>query len=88
MVIWKYEIPVAGEFSLEIPISYQFLHVDTQRGVPMLWVMVDPEAPKRPINFFVAATGQSLPVGVGLMGVHVGTFQVENETLVFHLFKE
>ena len=55
------------------------------RGVPMLWALVDPEAPKVQRRFLLVGTGQPLPDEVEGF-TFVDSFQLQNGALVFHLF--
>ena len=82
-VIWKYEVPVTDEFTIELPNAFRVLTVQTQRGVPQLWVLVDPDAEFTvPQRFWLVGTGHPITHG----GDYIGTFQIG--TFVFHLFME
>ena len=80
--IWKFELkPMSGV--LEMPKGAHVLSVQTQRGTPCLWAFVDPESPTVPHSVRIHGTGWPLSENID---EYVGTFQVEGETLVFHVF--
>ena len=84
MKIYKYAVPVADEFTIEMPEAARLLDVQVQRGDVQLWAMVDPEARKVTRKFAMRGTGHDAG-GLGFAS-HVGTFQVSGGALVFHLF--
>ena len=82
--IWKFNVPVEDEFVIEMPIRAEFLSVQTQFGVPQMWFIVEPEKSKEPRRFRVVGTGHPMPEG---SLKYLGTFQVHEGSLVFHLFE-
>ncbi|MDP3703094.1 MAG: hypothetical protein Q8R78_01720 [Candidatus Omnitrophota bacterium] len=83
--VWKYPIPVAGLFTLEMPAGAEVLSVQIQRGNPMLWTLVETDFPKRERAFRIVGTGHELLNANELE--FRGTFQVRDESEVFHLFE-
>jgi hypothetical protein len=83
--IWKFEIPIADEFAIEMPAGTELLSVQAQGGTdPVLWALVDDKAPMARRGFALRGTGHEAD---GLTkGDYVGTFQVHGGRLVFHLF--
>lgn len=82
--IWKFPIPIADYFELDMPIGADVLAVQVQRGKPQLWAVVDPEARKVQTGFCLHGTGH--PVS-DQAGRYVGSFQLMDGDLVFHLFE-
>ena len=83
--IWKYEIPDGQIVTVSMPKGARLLSVQVQRGVPMLWALVDPKAPVERRTFHIAGTGWDFdPDGLN----YVGTFQVSGGEFVFHLFEQ
>lgn len=88
VAIWKYEIPIEDEFMLLLPATAVVLSVQVQRGVPVLWAVVESGHALIPRKFQLQGTGQPL----GKCGPFIGTFQLEsyrgvdNLGLVYHLF--
>ena len=81
--IWKFEIPIQDEFELQIPMASQVLTVQVQHGKPCIWVMVNPDAKRITYQFVLRGTGHPIE---GDLGPHIGTLQMADGSLVFHLF--
>lgn len=84
--IWKYPIPVADDFTLDLPRHSRLLHVAEQDGQPMLWVLVDPGQPEVARQFRIFGTGNAIrPPADGERLDHVGTWL--SKPFVWHLFE-
>ena len=85
--IWKFHIPMSSSSRVElnIPRGFKILDLQVQHGQPCIWAVVDPKAPKVPVQFMVVGTG--FEVDAELLTNHVGTFQVSRGEFVFHLFQ-
>jgi len=85
--IFKYPVLIQDHFTLELPKDAEILTVQTQRGTPQLWAMVDSETEKEKRYFRLTGTGH--PLGDDYLRIinYIGTFQMGNGTLVFHLFE-
>lgn len=89
--IWKFEIPIMDNFTLELPDGARFLDVQTQSiGIvvfsvekPQAWFLLNPEAKKVTRHFVLVGTGH--PVLMPEKLTYLGTFQIRS--LVFHLFE-
>ena len=81
MKIWKYSL-VFPTGNVAIPAGGKILDLQQQRGVPCLWVLVNPEAEKELRTFTVYGTGHEIP-DEGFE--YVGTYQ--EGMLVWHLFE-
>ena len=83
--IWKYELPVEDEVTIELPISNRILCIQIQNGKPYIWVWVATKAVLRPHKFYVVGTGNPMPEGID---TYIGTFQLNesSEGFVFHVF--
>jgi len=84
--IWKYPVPIADTFTLELAPGARPLSVQCQDGAPFLWVLLDPSLGPEPRHFHLLGTGH--PRGARSLGTFLGTFQLAGGTLVFHLFAE
>lgn len=82
--VFKYELPVGDEVSIDMPRGAEILHVDVQNHRPYLWARVDASAPPEARHFRFAGTGHTLDDRVGK---HVGSFLMEGGHLVFHIFE-
>ena len=81
--ILKYSL--APRITLEMPQGAKILAVQTQRNEPQMWALVDTGQFKVSRTFRVYPTGVEFDVA-GL--AYIGTFQVQDGTLVFHVFEE
>jgi hypothetical protein len=86
MVIWKFGV-AAGEFTHEMPEGAAILTVQTQADEPQMWALVDPDQPRRPRRFATLATGQPIPEELTGAMRYIGTFQLAEGGLVFHVFE-
>lgn len=84
-VVWKYPVELVEEFSLEMPSQAELLCVQTQHGLPFLWAEVNPETEKKTRRFRVFGTGH--PIDTDEWVEYVGTFQLDEGHLVFHLYE-
>lgn len=86
LTMWKYPLPEAERFTLDLPHDAQPLTVQCQHGAPCLWVKLDTDAPRFPRTFHLYGTGHPIEPDVSLW--FIGTFQLQRGTYVFHLFEE
>lgn len=84
MTIWKFVIEPGDTVIIGMPKGAQVLSVDSQYGVPCVWALVDPDAPKVLRKFRMAGTAHH--VEKKHTKNFVGTFQLDGGSLVFHLF--
>ncbi len=84
--VYKYPLPFEAHFRLELPLGAKVLHVDVQLGKPQLWALVDPHSPLAWRYFRVAGTGHEIVQEPSRLD-YVGTFQLHDGQLVFHLFE-
>lgn len=87
LTIFKYPVLLKNNFTLELPKDAKILTVQTQRGTPQLWAMVDSETEKEKRYFRLAGTGYTLGDDYLKIINYIGTFQMGNGVLVFHLFE-
>ncbi|MCP4552476.1 MAG: hypothetical protein GY834_10655 [Bacteroidetes bacterium] len=85
LVIYKYPVIPNDEICIEMPEDAQILTVDTQFGKPQIWALVNPQNPLEKRHFRMAGTGHSIDEKQNLH--HLGTFQMDEGTLIFHLFE-
>jgi hypothetical protein len=82
--IWKFQVPIADEFTISMPAGARLLDVQTQAGEPQIWAICNPAATPVSRSFSLRGTGHDAN---GAEGAHyVGTFQLQGGALVFHLF--
>jgi hypothetical protein len=87
-VIWKYPLwpdDARDVVPLDMPANSQILAIQFQEGAgPCLWALVDPQQPTEQRQFRVVGTGHSIDEDTGQ---YLGTFQMMNGALVFHVFE-
>ena len=84
--IYKYQLPIGGRVPIKMPKGAKILSLHTQRDAPCIWVEVDTEEPAIKIHHFrVYGTGHGLPDNPG---THIGTFLVEKDNFVFHVYEQ
>lgn len=93
-VIWKAPLFVGGlraneqKLTVNLPVFSRILHVGRQHGSHYVWFMCDPanRDKKQPVDIYVIVTGEEFETLS--IGDHIGTLISENESMVFHFFKE
>lgn len=84
--IWKYSLNVDDIVTLEMPEGAEVLTIQTQYGEPQIWALVDPIKPSVKRHFRVYGTGHNISYNI-LKENYIGTFQMYQGQLVFHLFE-
>lgn len=83
--VFKYPIPIEDHFEIEMPGGATILHIDMQHGEPQMWVLVSPDAPLFKRKFRFAGAGH--PIDSSSKPIHVGTFKMRGDALIFHVFE-
>lgn len=83
--IWKFELEINGEQAVSMPEGAEILSLQVQRGKPCIWVMVDSAARSQEQRWF-KTFGTGHPIEYAL-GAFVGTYQLKDGDLVFHVFE-
>lgn len=87
ITIYKYQIPIKDKFEIEMHRGAVILSVQVQRGIPCLWAMVDKEMSKGMRKFILLGTGHDSGLDSSSRLNYTGTFQLHDETEVYHLFE-
>jgi len=82
--IFKYELDVLDKQTLLMPADAVILCVQAQHGKGQLWARVIPGNPLMPRVFETYGTGQEIR---GDTCCYVGTYQMADGNLVFHVFE-
>lgn len=83
-VVHKYPFDVLDLIKIKMPEGARVLTVQTQRGVPCIWAIVDTEQPTKTHYFRVFGTGHA-DISDQL---YIGTFQLFDGEFIGHLFEE
>ena len=84
--IWKYTLKTTDAQTISMPANARILSLQTQFGIPCLWVMVDPAAAPEPRQFFTYGTGHKIIEPISNLQF-VGSYQLDGGALVFHVFE-
>jgi hypothetical protein len=82
--IWKFPVALTDEFTITMPRKARPLTVQVQDGAPYVWALVDPGWVRVQRRFRLAGTGH--PIEDAGLWQYVGSFQLRDGALVFHLF--
>lgn len=82
--VWKYPLAESGRQHIQIPKEGKILTVQVQHDKPYLWIEVDTTKQTEARIFQTFGTGHPLPE---YPGHYLGTFQIYNGTLVFHVYE-
>ena len=82
--IFKWTLKVDDFQTIEVPNDTQFLTVQIQGAEPQVWGLCSPDAPKKSVTIRIAGTGHPIDPNPGR---YIGTFQMINGSLVFHVFE-
>lgn len=85
--IYKYPLPLRDTVPLMMPRGAQWLHVDEQYDTPVIWAIVDTDAPEVTRVIHIEGTGASLPPG-SEEWEHIGSLLMAGGRLVWHVFAE
>lgn len=81
--VWKFPFSGPNDYPvIRMPRGAQPLHFNVQKGIPTLWALVDPEAPRIRRAFRFAGTGH--PIETKHNPRYVGT--CFHDPFVWHLF--
>jgi hypothetical protein len=83
MRIYKYPISVNDEIVIKMPKDAKVLTVQMQKSEPCIWALVDPDKEEIERRFYLYGTGMTVTHSES----YIGTFQMLNGGLVFHLFE-
>ena len=85
MKIFKWTLKITDYQEIEMPKGAVMLSVQIQNENPQLWALVDEKKSTEKRLFITCGTGNPIPEDIG---DYVGTYQVENGRLVFHVFEQ
>lgn len=83
--IHKYQIITADVIEVTMPASAEIICLQPQHGIPCIWAMVDTEEALKPRRLFTYGTGHPAQ---DENQRYIGTYQLHNGQLVFHVFEE
>ena len=85
--IYKYQLGIEGESVVINSPVRQFLHIESQNGWPMIWVMVDSQLEPCKYEICCIGTGWPIPDDFADESEYLGTAQ-DKAGYVWHYFVE
>lgn len=87
--VWKFPLDkkINGIITVDIPKGGEILAVQVQNGRPHIWVLVNPQAEEESRYFEAYGTGHNILCAESIKRNYIGTFQLADGALVFHLFE-
>lgn len=85
--IYKYPVSIDDVIRIQMPLQAEFLTLQVQNDIPCLWVLVDPENELEERIFEMYGTGYSIECNSSIERKYLGTFQLREGILVYHLFE-
>lgn len=82
--VWKFPLNIEDAVTIRMPKCSMVLDVQLQNGIPCLWALCATDSPLEDRTFFLYGTGH--PIEEEDIS-YVGTFQIHDGALVFHLFE-
>lgn len=82
--IYKYELKQIDINEIEMPKHAEILCVQTQKGVPYIWALVDDKKEAKSKFIMTIGTGHPMPDNPKN---YIGTYQLFEGDLVFHVFE-
>ncbi len=85
--IFKYMFGITDSIVIPMPEGARVLDVQIQHGAPCIWALVDTSKPNVNRMFRLAGTGHPIKPDEAHKHIYIGTFQMSDGALVFHLFE-
>lgn len=87
-VIWKYTLDTTDTQKIKMPFGAQILTVQSQKDNVCLWALVDPSEQDEEKIIETHGTGNEMYLGsANVVRVYIGTYQLHDGDLVFHVFE-
>lgn len=86
--IWKFELKMSSSERVQMPKGAEILCVQTQYGKPCLWALVNPEEKEKVFRIIeTCGTGHDIHELRFDFRKYIGTYQLHDGKLVFHVFE-
>lgn len=85
--IWKFPASILDKVTILMPKRAEILALQTQHDDPYIWALVDPKAEKEERCFELYGTGHDILCNEDIKRKYIGTFQIRQGKLVFHMFE-
>jgi hypothetical protein len=85
LIIYKYVVPIADNFIIQMPLGAEILTFQSQYDVPTLWAAVWKNSSIEDRKFSIIGTGHE--IDMDMVKKFIGTIQMMKGNLVWHLFE-
>ena len=82
--ISKFQFEPNDRIEFTMPIGAEILTVQMQNGQPCVWALVNPQVKTEKRILRIVGTGHTI---IDKLGKYIGTFQLMEGQLIFHLFE-
>ena len=86
-VIHKYPLEVRDKQQIELPKDSEILTIQTQKGIPCLWALVQTENSKEVRTIHTFGTGNEINIDTDNL-TYISTYQLHSGSFIFHTFLE
>ncbi len=87
-VIYKYILTTTDTQTVAMPKNAQILTVQTQNEKPCLWAILDMDEQREETkDIEIFGTGHPIEDSMTILRNYIGTYQLNNGQLVFHVFE-
>lgn len=83
MKIFKYEIPIEGDFTLQLPKGAKIISFQLQKETPVIWAIVNEQLELETRYFEIVGTGFDF---ISTCREYIGSIQ--QDIFVWHLFED
>lgn len=84
LTIWKFQLKTSDLVAINMPEGSKIISLQVQSSVPTIWALVNPAEMKIKTRYFrIYGTGHPIES----KGDFVGTYQLSEGALVFHVFE-
>ncbi len=87
MKVFKYPLTITGKQSINLPAGAKILTVQVQKGDPYLWALVNEQTVLTEAKI-IHTYGTGHVVTGPVKSSYIGTYQIHEGDLVFHVFEE
>jgi hypothetical protein len=82
-IIYKYQMPVLEEFTLELPQNAQIIRMQSENGMFWCWALINTDAPTEKRYFRAFKTGAKIPDDLQLEYVGCCAVFVQMELMLY-----
>lgn len=85
--IWKFDLEFLDMQPIKMPENAEILSVGEQDGKLKIWALVKPDNAKVTRDFEIFGTGHNVYCDMGIERKFMGTVQMKEHGLVWHIFE-